>query len=164
MDPTHTWEIRVGGKSMVPAAIPALAHIRRTASGAAASASCRMISDFVRYHPMSLAVTVPSSPTVRITPEKTSRPWFTTRSLSPGSMPYQCIYLSRLLFRTAVKVSSTLRASNSSRASGPLTALVMSVTVLPLHSMKRWSSTYCVPMAPPHFAPEMKRYSRSVML
>ena len=74
VDPTHTWEIRVGGRSMVPAAIPALAHIRRTASGAAASASCRMISDFVRYHPMSLAVTVPSSPTVRITPEKTSRP------------------------------------------------------------------------------------------
>ena len=117
---------------MVPAGIPALAHIRRTASAAAAFDTCSTISDLVRYQPGSLAVTVPSRSTVRITPENTSAPWFTTRILSPGSMLYQCMYLSRLLLRTAVKVSSTLRAESSSRASGELTASVMSVTVLPL--------------------------------
>ena len=89
--PTQTLEMRVGGRETVPTAIPALAHTRATASGAAAPSSCSTIWLLVRYQPGSLAVMLPSRPTVRTTPEKTSVPWFTIRSLLPGAMPYQCM-------------------------------------------------------------------------
>ena len=129
--------MRVGGSSTRPALMPALAHIRATASGAAARSSCKMIWLRVRYQPGSLARTLPSCPTSRITPENTSAPPLTMRSLSPGAMLYQWAYLSFRLFRRAVKLTSTLSASSSSRSSTEVVAAVMSRHVLPWYKMTR---------------------------
>ena len=85
--PVHTSDSRVGSLGISPTGIPALAHIRRMASSAAALDTCSRILLLVRYHPLSLAVTLPSSPTVWTTPEKTSLPWLSTRSLLPGRTP-----------------------------------------------------------------------------
>lgn len=94
VSPVHTSVIRVGRLGMSPARMPALAHILRMASSAAALAAWNTISLFVRYQPWSLAVTLPSSPTDTTTPANSSVPWLTTLSWSPGRMPGQVMYLS----------------------------------------------------------------------